>query len=200
MKCAKIIASVTVLLLTACGHPPDRMAVPMGKIRVMVKQAVAVAVQAACTAPPLRPDLVHAAAVLLRRATAGPEMASIHRMMGQMQADSAVNTPATAPGKGLSPQQKMHLAIHAAGGDAFDLLDAMTQRPGVTCADVRPVSLAVAAALLRENHDRKADAAVQKLDREVADAASRLDGEVQGQLGPETPDAVRALALALQKI
>lgn len=189
-----------VLPLAACGPRPDDLQAPMQKIRVMVEQSVSIAVQAACAAPPARSALVRAAVVSLRRATAGPEMARIHRLMGQMEADKPGGPAPAKGGASLSPQQKMHLAIHTAGGDGFDLLDAITRKPGLTCRDVRPVSLAVAAALLREHHDRDSDATVQKLDREIAGTAGRLDAQVHEQLDKDTPAAVRALALALQRI
>ncbi len=194
------IALTLVVVLSGCGHRPDTLQAPMDKIRVMVKQSISIAVQAACTAPPARSDLVRAAVVSLRRATAGPEMARIHRMMGQMEADKPGQASPGSEGQSLSPQQKMHLAIHRTGGDGFDLLDGLTRKPALTCEDVRPVSLAVAAALLRENRDGHTDAATEKLDREIEATSAKLDKEVSQQLNSNTPEVVRALAVALQKI
>lgn len=202
MPHSRTLILVLAALLTGCGESrhQDTMQASMNKIRVMVEQSISIAVQAACSAPPARSDLVHAAAVSLRRATAGPEMAAIHRMMGQMEADKAKQTAEGRNGTSLSPQQKMHLAIHRAGGDGFDLLDGLTRKPALTCADVQPVSLAVAAALLREYHDEHGDTAVEILDREIKATAGQLDKEVNRRLDKGTPKVVRALALALQKL
>lgn len=189
------------LLLPGCGGSPQPdMQAAMQKIRVMVKQAVSVAAQAACAEGPARADLVRAAVVSLRRATAGPEMNAIHRMMGQMAADKPGAAGQDKDQASLSPQQKMHLAIHRAGGDGFDLLDGLTRKPSLTCKQVRPVSLAVAAALLREYRDKHGDAAVRKLDREIRKTEDDLDKAVDRRLDKDTPEAVRALARALQKI
>jgi hypothetical protein len=78
---------------------------------------------------------------MLRRATAGPEMASIHKMMGgDMNMDKGGGMPMNGGDKAASPQQALHVAVHVASGDVFDLLDAMTQQPGLSCADLQPVS------------------------------------------------------------
>ena len=95
----------------------------------------------------------------------------------------------------------MHIAVHAAGGDGFNLLDAMTRSPGLTCAEVRPVSLAASAAVLRQHHEASMTQDAYKiLDKEVDTAAGKLDDAVQGSITDKTPDSVRILALALQKI
>jgi len=95
----------------------------------------------------------------------------------------------------------MHIAVHAAGGDGFNLLDAMTRPPGLTCAQVGPVSLAASAALLREHHEEAMTQDAYKiLDKEVDVAAGKLGSAVQASITDKTPDPVRILALALQKI
>lgn len=201
MKLSKgFAAAVAALVLVGCGHHEASMKVQLDKIRSMVAQGAVMSVQAACAEPAVRADMVHAAVVMLRRATAGPEMAKIHKMMGQMTMDTPGSTPTTAKNMDLSPDEKMHLAVHAAGGDAFDLLDAVTQPPALTCAEVRPVSLAAAAALLRQHHEVSDDAATAKLDREVDASAKQLDDQVRQSITDKTPEVVRTLALALQQI
>ena len=119
-----------VLMLAGCSKPPkDDMQVPLDKIRDMVVQSALITVQAACSEPSARAQLVDGALALLRRATAGPEMMRIHQMMGEMTMDRPGDIPGNSKDQPDSPQQAMHIAVHAAGGDGFNLLDAMT-RPG----------------------------------------------------------------------
>jgi hypothetical protein len=190
------------LMLASCSKPPkDDMKVSLDKIRAMVVQSALISVQAACSEPSTRAPLVDGALALLRRATAGPEMMRIHQMMGEMNMDRPGDVPERSKDRPESPQQAMHIAVHAAGGDGFDLLDAMTRPPGLTCVQVRPVSLAATAALLRQHHEQAMTQGAGKiLDKEVDDAAGRLDGAVQSSITDKTPDAVRTLALALQKV
>ena len=194
-----------VLMLAGCSKPPkDDMQVPLDKIRDMVVQSALITVQAACSEPSARAQLVDGALALLRRATAGPEMMRIHQMMGEMSMDKPGDIPKTSKGQPDLPQQAMHIAVHAAGGDGFNLLDAMTRPPGLTCAQVRPLSLAAAAAQLRQHHQHHEEAmthdAYKILDKEVDVAAGKLGSAVQASITDKTPDPVRILALALQKI
>jgi len=191
-----------VLMLAGCSKPPkDDMQVPLDKIRDMVVQSALITVQAACSEPSARAQLVDGALALLRRATAGPEMMRIHQMMGEMTMDRPGDIPGNSKDQPDSPQQAMHIAVHAAGGDGFNLLDAMTRPPGLTCAQVGPVSLAASAALLREHHEEAMTQDAYKiLDKEVDVAAGKLGSAVQASITDKTPDPVRILALALQKI
>jgi len=203
MHCSKITAAVcAVLLLAGCGKPPkDDMKGPLDKIRAMVAQSALMTAQAACSQPPARAQLIDGALALLRRATAGPEMMKIHQMMGEMSMDKPGDVPEKKKDAAPSPQQAMHIAVHSAGGDGFDVLDAMTRPPGLTCEQVRPVSLAATAALLRQHHEQAlAEGVAKTLDTEVDAAAGKLGGAVQASITDKTPDAVRTLALALQKI
>ena len=203
MHYSKITAAVcAVLLLAGCAKPPkDDMKAPLDKIRAMVAQSALMTAQAACTEPPARAQLIAGALALLRRATAGPEMMRIHQMMGEMSMDKPGDIPAKKSDKPPSTQQAMHIAVHAAGGDGFDVLDTMTRPPGLSCAQVRPVSLAATAALLRQHHEQTlAQGTAKTLDKEVDEAAGTLGGAVQTAITDKTPDSVRILALALQKI
>ncbi|HKJ83741.1 MAG TPA: hypothetical protein VJ961_06985 [Mariprofundaceae bacterium] len=183
------VFALLALLLAGCGsshHDQDKMKAPLDKIRGMVKQSAVLASQAVCAGPETQPKLLHASVVLLRRAMGGPEMASIHKMMGQMEMDQ----PGKVPQKqsGMSAEQQMHVDIHSAGEDTFDFLDAISQ-DHLTCTDVRPVSLAATAALLRESPSAEVNGVVKK-----------LDGDIGKYLGDKTPDSVRTLAQALEKI
>jgi hypothetical protein len=198
-----IVVLGVALMLAGCSKPPtDDMKAPLDKIRAMVVQSALISVQAACSGPPARAQLVDGALALLRRATSGPEMMRIHQMMGEMSMDKPGDIPGKSKDQPESPQQAMHIAVHAAGGDGFDLLDAMTRPPGLTCAQVRPVSLAATAALLRQHHEQAMaqQDADKILDKEVDTAAGKLGGAVQASITDQTPDPVRVLALALQKI
>ncbi len=196
------IAFCTVLLLSGCSKTTqDGMKAPLDKIRAMVAQAALMTAQAACSQPPDRGQLIKGALALLRRATAGPEMMRIHQMMGEMNMDKPGDIPKKKKDATPSPQQAMHIAVHAAGGDGFDVLDTMTRPPGLTCQDVRPISLAAAAALLRQHHEQAlGQGSAKTLDKEVDEAADNLGGAVQASITAKTPDTVRILALALQKI
>lgn len=191
-----------VFMLAGCSRAPnDDLKTSLDKIRAMVIQSALISVQAACSEPSARAELVNGALALLRRATAGPEMMRIHQMMGQMNMDKPGDIPDKAKDQPESPQQATHIAVHAAGGDGFNLLDAVTRQPGLTCAQVRPVSLAAAAALLRQHHEQAmAQGADKILDEEVDMAAGNLGGAVHASITDKTPDPVRILALALQKI
>lgn len=201
-----MVALAMVSILAGCSKPPkdkDDMKVQLDKIRVMVVQSALISTQAACSEPPARSQLVDGALALLRRATSGPEMMRIHQMMGEMNMDKPGGMPAKAKDQPESPQQAMHIAVHAAGGDGFNLLDAMTRPPGLTCAQVRPVSLAATAALLRQHHEEVAvqgEGPDKILDKEVDTAAGKLGDAVPGSITDKTPDPVRILALALQKL
>lgn len=190
MNRSRTIALMLMLTLAACSsahHDHDKMKAPLDKIRGMVKQSAVLASQAACAEPDTRTELIHASVVLLRRAMGGPEMDKIHKMMGQMSMDQ----PGKMPEKqaNMSAEQQMHIDIHAAGEDTFDFLDALSQKPALTCADVRPVSLAATAALLRESPSQEVDATVKQ-----------LDDEVDKLLKAKVPDAARTLAQDLKKI
>jgi hypothetical protein len=184
------IALMMLLPLAACGkshHDHDKMKAPLDKIRGMVKESAVLASQAACAEPGTRTDLIHASVVLLRRAMGGPEMDKIHKMMGQMTMDQ----PGKMPEKqaNMSADQMIHIDIHAAGEDTFDFLDALSKKPALSCADVRPVSLAATASLLRESPSQEVSTAAKQLD----DAADKL-------LKGKVPETVRALAQDLKKI
>lgn len=203
MRFTQVFVVLGVMFMVAgCGEPPQNdMQASLGKIRAMVVQAALISVQAACAEPPARGQLIDGALALLRRATAGPEMMRIHQMMGEMPMDKPGAVPGTSKDQPDSPQQAMHIAVHAAGGDGFNLLDAMTSPPGLTCAQARPVSLAASAAQLRQHHEETMTQDAYKiLDKEVDMAAGKLDSTVQASITDKTPDPVRILALALQKI
>lgn len=203
MEYTRVFISLAVTLtLVGCSNPPkDDVQAPLDKIRAMVVQSALISVQAACSEPSARARLVDGALALLRRATAGPEMMRIHQMMGEMAMDQPGNIPGRPKDQPDSPQQAMHAAVHAAGGDGFNLLDAMTRPPGLTCLQVGPVSLAASAAQLREHHEEAMTQDAYKiLDKEVDAAAAELGSAVQASITDKTPDSVRILALALQKI
>lgn len=187
------------LSLTACGHATTsaQMTRNLDAVRTMVAQGSLMAAQAACSKDSTRSDLIRGATALLRRATSGPEMTQIHKMMRNMNMQTSSTGAAMAA---LSPQQRLHVAVHAAGGDAFNLLDAMTQPGGPSCGQLAPVSLAASAALLRQWHEDGNGAATQMLDQEVDRAAGLLGGDVKPLLTQTTPDVVRELAVVLQRI
>ena len=191
-----------VLALAGCNKAPkDDMKTQLDKIRSMEIHSTMISVEAACSEPAVRARLVDGALALLRRATAGPEMTRIHQMMGNMNMDKPGNVPAISKQQPESPQQAMHMAVHTAGGDGFDLLDAMTRPPGVSCAQLQPVRMAAAAAALRQHHGPATAQGVERaLDNDVDKEAINLDSEVQASITDKTPDVVRTLALALQKI
>ncbi len=195
MTAASRYALVFVLLLTACADRQAMLHTSLDRIRVMVKQSAALAAQAACMPDAgRRADMVHAAVALARRAMGGPEMAKIHRMMNMRsdKAGGAMSAKVDA-GRGIPSEIKMHMALHDAGEEVFDFLDAVDGSHGPDCADVRPVSMAAAAAVLREAKGVETLDAAGKLDRV---ATAMLNG--QGKAG--TPEPVRKLVLALQRI
>ena len=203
MRYSRGIALVgVIIMLIGCNKPHNNdMKAQLDKIRAMVVQSTLISVQAVCSDPSPNTKLVDGALALLRRATAGPEMMRIHQMMGQMQMDKPGEIPKKSSDQKESPEQAMHIAVHAAGGDGFDLLDAMTRSPGLTCAQMQPVSLAATAALLRQHHEKAMASSADKiLDKEVDTAAEKLGNSVQTSITDKTPEPVRILALALQKI
>jgi CheY-like chemotaxis protein len=203
MRYSRVIAVVgVIIMLIACNKPhKNDMKAQLDKIRAMVVQSALISVQAACTEPSPNSKLVDGALALLRRATAGPEMMRIHQMMGQMQMDKPGDLLKKSDNQNESPEQAMHIAVHAAGGDGFDLLDAMTRSPGLTCDQILPVSLAATAALLRQHHEKAMSTSADKiLDKEIDTAAEKLGNSVQASITDKTPEPVRILALALQKI
>jgi len=127
-----IAALCAVSLLAACSRPQeeDAMKAPLDKIRAMVTQSALMVAQAACSDPATRSELIDGAAAMLRRATSGPEMASLHKMMGgEMNMDETGGMPMKGGKQPDSPQQAMHLEVHAASGKVFDLLDTLSQPP-----------------------------------------------------------------------
>jgi hypothetical protein len=202
MTSIRVIAVSMVLALGGCSKAPeDDVRLQLDMIRALEVQSTLISVEAACSEPADRALLVDGALALLRRATAGREMARIHKMMGNMNMDKPGDMPEKTGPAPESPQQAMHIAVHLAGGDEFDLLDAMTRPPGLGCAQLRPVSLAATAAALRQQHESNATRDMDKiLDTEVDRAADKLGNAVQASITDETPDVVRKLALALQKI
>ena len=158
----KALIVLTLLLMTACSRHGDAMKAQLNKIRMMTKQAVVVAVSAPCmTTATSRDQMVHASAMLLRRAMGGPEMDKVHQMMAKMHEGG---TP--------TPDEKLHVAIHTAGGDAFDFLDTFTSKSPPSCREVQPLSYAATAAMLREAHTEEADKQAKRMDSE-ADALAK---------------------------
>ena len=162
MKKTSMIAFIALLLGACSHHQSDAMKAPLNKIRMMTKQAVIVAVSAPCmTTPTSRDQMVHASAMLLRRAMGGPEMAKVHQMMAKMQ-----------EGKTPTADEQLHVSIHALGGDAFDFLDTFTSNSPPSCQEVQPLSYAATAAMLREAHTEEADKQAKRMDSE-ADALAK---------------------------
>lgn len=202
-----ILALGVVLALAGCNKAPkddmpkDDMKTQLDMIRNMEVQSTLISVEAACSDPDTRALLVDGSLALLRRATTGPEMQRIHQMMGNMKMDKPGDVPEKSMQMPESPQQAMHTAVHLAGSDGFDLLDAITRPPGLSCEQLQPVRLAVAAAALRQYHEAITTPGLVKiLDNEMDKEAGKLDAAVQASITDKTPDVVRILALALQKI
>jgi hypothetical protein len=197
-----------VLLTAACGRPQQKdmtmnmdMQAALNKMRAMISQSALLAAQAACADASDHAKIMEAAATMLRRATSGPEMASVHRMMGgEMNANEPAGMAAGGGNKPASPQMAMHTAVHAAGGDMFDVLDQLSGTSGLTCADIRPLALAATASLLRQQHEEGMDEATKKLDSDVDEMAQKLTGEAQQSVTDKTPSAVVVAAAALGKI
>lgn len=191
-RCAVLLLA-TGILLSGCKHEnnANAMQAPLNSIRVMVKQSALLAVQAACAPQDTRHDMIQASVTLLRRAMGGPEMERIHKMMGQMPDTASGSMPKMngAGGQSDSPEMKLHVAIHNAGEDVFDFLDALGGATAPTCAQVRPAELAAAAAIIREHHSAELDRVLHQLDEEN----TRLAHE-------KTPDVVHQLALDLAQI
>jgi len=99
-----------------------------------------------------------------------------------------------------SPEQAMHMAVHTAGGAAFDLLDKVSAPPGLSCTELGPVAVAASGALLRQQHSEGGDEATKKLDKDMDDTAVKLGGEAKQSLGDQVPAVVRALVDDLAKI
>jgi hypothetical protein len=162
MKLKSAIILLTLLLAACSHHQDDAMKVPLNKIGMMAKQAIVVAVSAPCmTTATARDQMVHASAMLLRRAMGGPEMAKVHQMMAKMK-DGGMPTG----------DESLHVAIHTMGGDAFDFLDTFSSASAPSCKEVQPLTYAATAALLREAHTEEADKKAKQMDRE-ADALAK---------------------------
>ena len=186
--------AISVSLLAGCSHQEDKMQAQLDSIRTLVKQSALMAAQAVCSAPESRPDMIKASVTMLRRAMGGPEMEMIHKMMGQMP-DSNNESTAMKPGMsgdmdhGNAAHMQMHVAIHDAGEDVFELLDALGGSKPPTCADVQAVQLAASAALMREWHGPDMQRIQQQLDKRSTHFIS-----------PKLPDTVQQLAQALGRI
>jgi len=176
------------LLLVSCSQQQHAMQPQLDSIRVMIKQSALLAGEAICADAASRNALIHAAAVMNRRAMGGPEMAKIHKMMN-MQPDANGKMPMKQDGK-MSAEMKQHVALHDAGEDIFDFLDAVGGNPGISCDQAAPVSLAATAAMLREAGGREPQEVANKLD---ARASTLLKSA-------GLPDTAKAVMLALQKI
>ncbi|MDQ6960658.1 MAG: hypothetical protein Q9M27_06455 [Mariprofundaceae bacterium] len=185
-----MLLAAAFMALGGCSHNNTAMQAPLDQIRVMVKQSALLAVQAACAPPDIRKDMIQASVTMARRAMGGPEMAKIHKMMGQMPGMAGNSTSMKGSMKGDdSPEMKQHMALHDAGEDVFDFLDYVSNHPHAGCATTAPASLAAAAALMREWHGSETDRVLHQLDR---------DSQHPEHAG--TPDVVRSLALALARI
>jgi hypothetical protein len=157
MMKSKGMIVLALLLLTACARHGDTMQEPLNKIRMMAKQAIVVAVAAPCmTNATSRDQMVHASAMLLRRAMGGPEMEKVHQMMANME-----------QGKVPTADESLHVAIHTLGGDAFDFLDTFTAQSVPSCTEVQPLAYAATAAMLREAHTEEADKKSRQMDSEA---------------------------------
>jgi len=196
---AKLMKRVTLLLLiglnlVACKHNQNEMQVQLDSIRLLVKQSAVLATQSVCASPESRPDMIRASVTLLRRAMGGPEMAKIHDMMGQMpdMADGSMAKQVSmnsdmkhADGN----RMQMHVAIHDAGEDVFELLDALGGKDAPDCLAVQPAQLAAASALLREQDGPDLQRVQQQLSK---DSKHFLRSDI--------PDSVWNLAQSLGRI
>jgi len=89
----------------------------------------------------------------------------------------------------MSAEMKMHVALHDAGEDVFDLLDDLSGGKA-GCGQLAAVRLAADAAMLREAGGDEPSGAARKLDVQ-ASALAKSAG---------LPETVKALTLALQRI
>jgi len=187
MKKQVLVILAGCLMLVSCNQKQHAMKPQLDSIRVMIKQAAVIAGEAACADAASRHDLIHAAAVMDRRAMGGPEMAKIHTMMN-MQPDAAGGMK-MGKGQDMSPEMRQHVALHDAGEDVFDFLDSVGSG-GVSCRQAAPMHLAASSAMLREAKGN-----------EPEETAHKLDARTTGILADKkVPDSVRALTRALQRI
>jgi len=183
-------------LIGGCSHKEDKMQVQLDGIRLMIKQSALLAVQAACTGPESRQDLILASATLLRRAMGGKEMAAVHKMMGKMS-DTPDGSMAKGNGDSMAHQDntedtttmQMHVATHDAGEAVFELLDALGGSNAPTCNQMQAAGLATAAALLREHNSAETDRMQHK-----------LDGRSHALMRPDIPATVQQMTQALTRI
>lgn len=183
-----VLVLATGVLLGGCKHEGNHaMQVSLSAIQGMVKQSALMAVQAACAPQDTRHDMIQASVTLLRRAMGGPEMEKVHKMMGLMP-----DTGSSSSGSGdkkYSKEMKLHVAIHNAGEDVFDFLDALNGSDAPTCQQVQSVELAAAAAVMREHHSPELD----RVEKQLNDKGARLAHE-------KVPDVVHRLAADLAQI
>ncbi len=195
-----IVIILFTLLSTACSSPRhhDGMKMQLDAIRVMIKQSALMAVQAACVSGGEKSMLIHAAAVQDRRAMGGPEMAKIHKMMNMKPDASGGMAMNMGKDDKMSAEMKMHVSLHDAGEDVFDLLDGIGETPGISCRQIAPAALAASAAMLRESTAGEATGS------EATSSAKKLDLSATAMLnqqhGESIAPQVRALTLALQRI
>lgn len=189
-----------VLMLGACTQQRDvvDMQGMLDKMRLMVAQSSLMAAQAACAEDPARAEMITASVVLLRRATAGPEMSQLHVMMG---GDMNMDQAGGAEGGGPPPtkQTPEHVAVHAAAGALFDVLEMLSLPTAPRCEQMRPVALAASGALLRQAPERSPDEATRKLDQDMSQTSGRLAGLTR-ELGGKTAPELRRLIEDLDKI
>jgi len=166
------------------------MKAQLDSIRMMIKQSALMAANAACAGDKDRKMLIHAAAVMDRRAMGGPEMARIHKMINMQPDASGKSMRMKTGGDGeMPPEMKMHAALHDAGEDVFDLLDDLSGGKA-GCGQFAAVRLAADAAMLREAGGDEPSGAARKLDAQASALAKSA----------ELPETVKALTLALQQI
>lgn len=175
------------LFLASCNQQQNAIKLQLDSIQIMIKQAALLAGEAVCSDAMSRNALIHAAAVMDRRAMGGSEMAKIHKMMnmqadatGGMKKDTDVNA---------SLEMQQHVALHDAGEGVFDFLDGMGSGD-VSCKQAAPMQLAASAAMLREVGGQEAKDTVTELDARVAELLAEK----------KMPEVVRALAKALRRI
>ncbi|MDQ6963537.1 MAG: hypothetical protein Q9M13_01305 [Mariprofundales bacterium] len=194
-----MIYAITLLLMVSCSVDEHKktaaVTLPLDTIRIIIKQAALMAVDAACADRSQQPLLIHAAAVQVRRAMGGEEMAQIHKMMNmQPDGDGRVKMSMGAQGA-ESAEMRSHVALHDTGEELFDFLDHINGESPISCQQSLVVSLAASAAMLRENSNgmEERSAAIDQLDQ----SATRL---LKQSKSMDLPATVRTLALALQQI